>query len=259
MIKTENRLGKKYINNDGENLVIINYKNSLNVDVKFDDGTIVLNKKYDNINKGIIRNPNYKNHINKNIRTIYNIGFIGGDKYNNKNFSFSIWKEMIRRCYSEKFLLINKTYIGCSVDEKWHNFQNFSEWFYSEKSGYLEGYVLDKDILIKGNKIYGPDTCCFVPSQINSLFTKRIKTDKIDNLPVGVQNSKTNKKYVATIRKFHRNIYLGSFDTIEEAEEVYLAERKIFLKDVANKWKDKIPEKVYNLIITYEDALNGNI
>ena len=34
---------------------------------------------------------------------------------------------------------------------------------------------MDKDILVKHNKIYSPDTCMFVPQTINNLFVKNNK------------------------------------------------------------------------------------
>ena len=63
----------------------------------------------------------------------------------------------------------------------------------------MEGWQLDKDILIKGNKIYSPDTCCFVPSEINNLFVGCNKSR--GSLPIGVTFNKRLKRYVAQISK----------------------------------------------------------
>ena len=65
---------------------------------------------------------------------------------------------------------------------------------------------LDKDILIKGNKIYSPQTCCFVPENLNSLITKN---DSIrNNLPIGVSWDKKKNKFISTcsIYNFENNI-----------------------------------------------------
>lgn len=54
-------------------------------------------------------------------------------------------------------------------------FQEFAEWCQSEY-GYMNVeqngrfWQLDKDILVSGNMVYSPDTCCFVPNRINSVF-----------------------------------------------------------------------------------------
>jgi hypothetical protein len=79
---------------------------------------------------------------------------------------------MMMRCYSLKWSSKFPTYKDCIVDERWHNFQIFGEWF---EENYVEGFELDKDILGKSSKIYSPETCCFVPQEINLMFTKRLE------------------------------------------------------------------------------------
>lgn len=78
------------------------------------------------------------------------------------------WQKMLERCYSSKLHQRCPSYINCSVSEEWIHLSNFREWF---NESYVEGYHLDKDLLFPGNKVYGPDTCLFIPHNINKLFT----------------------------------------------------------------------------------------
>lgn len=55
-------------------------------------------------------------------------------------------------------------------------FSNFAEWF---DKHHVEGWELDKDILVSGNRTYSPETCCFVPHEINVLFRCNVKQDTI--------------------------------------------------------------------------------
>ena len=75
---------------------------------------------------------------------------------------------MIERCESNKY----DSYKNASICDEWHSFATFEDWFNDPKNGYKDGYHLDKDILVKGNKEYAPNKCCFVPSRINSLLGK---------------------------------------------------------------------------------------
>jgi hypothetical protein len=58
------------------------------------------------------------------------------------------------------------------------DFQEFAEWC-QHQVGYLEKddrghyWQLDKDILVKNNKVYSPSTCVFVPKSLNCLLEKR--------------------------------------------------------------------------------------
>ena len=179
--------------------------------------------------------------------SILGIGILGIGKYNSKHKFYEIWRGILKRCYCESTQKRQPTYIGCSVDEKWLNFQNFAEWC---EQNYIDGFVLDKDILFKGNKIYGPDTCCFVPNEINLLFTKSNK--KRGNFPIGVSYQKLRNNFRASIRKNNKQINLGDFKTPEEAFLKYKFWKESYIKDSAEEWKNIINPILYNTLINYK-------
>lgn len=98
--------------------------------------------------------------------------------------SYSLWRSMIQRCYNQKSKNMHPTYEKCTCSPDWLYFSNFKRWCYD--NGY-QGQVdltLDKDILIKGNKLYSENTCCFIPQRINKLI---LKNDAIrGKYPLGV-------------------------------------------------------------------------
>lgn len=157
---------------------------------------------------------------------------------------------MLKRCYDKNWKQKHPTYKDCTVCDEWHNFQNFAQW-YEENYYEIPGEImqLDKDILIKGNKVYSPDTCCFVPGDINSLF---IKSDEIrGNLPIGV--TKEKDKYMAQCQNtlgYKRRI--GLFNTPEEAFDAYKKRKEKIIKEIANKYKEYIPDKLYKAMYNYE-------
>ena len=69
---------------------------------------------------------------------------------------YQTWKDMIRRGHDQKYQAENPTYIGCTVVKEWHRFSVFAEWMQAQNH---DGLYLDKDIILPGNKVYGPDTC----------------------------------------------------------------------------------------------------
>ena len=77
-----------------------------------------------------------------------------------------------------------------------------------------EGLELDKDLLVKGNKIYGPDTCCFLPGAINSLFSHGQK--KKNNLPEGVTLN-PNGTYRVRVKITPNKEYSKTFSSFKEA------------------------------------------
>lgn len=61
MIK--NRVLETNIANNGQVMTIIEYRKNDDIDIQFEDGTIVKNRSYDNFKKGEIKFPNIKNRI----------------------------------------------------------------------------------------------------------------------------------------------------------------------------------------------------
>ena len=108
---------------------------------------------------------------------------------------------------------------------------------------------LDKDILVKGNKIYSPETCCFVPNEINVLFTKKEK-DR-GEYPIGV--SIISNKYVARCGVGNsKNKTIGSFKTPKEAFQAYKQYKEQYIKKVADKYKCQIPNNLYKAMYSYQ-------
>jgi hypothetical protein len=106
--------------------------------------------------------------------------------------------------------------------------------------------ALDKDILVKGNKIYSPNTCIFVPQEINSLFVKNDRNR--GEMPIGIYYDdfkNYTKKYKVSINKQNKRVYLGYFKTLEEAFEKYKFEKELYIKEVADYYKQYIPIKLY--------------
>jgi hypothetical protein len=151
---------------------------------------------------------------------------------------------MLSRCYNKKVHLIQTTYKEAIVCEEWHNFQVFAEWF---ENNYKEDWQLDKDILVKGNKIYSPETCCFVPQEIN--LTLGTKVGKKSTLPVGVHLHIKTGKYKTQIHKNNKVYHIGLFNTPEEAFQAYKTEKEKHIKEVADKWKGKITIDCYRALL----------
>lgn len=115
---------------------------------------------------------------------------------------------------------------------------------------------LDKDILIKGNKIYSSDNCVFVPKSINNLFTK--KDVNRGNYPIGVSWHKKSEKYQAQCNIFdtednkYAYKHLGCYNTPKEAFQVYKETKEENIKQVVNYYKDRIPKKLYDAMMGYK-------
>ena len=106
---------------------------------------------------------------------------------------------------------------------------------------------LDKDILIKGNKIYSPEACIFTPSIISKTFSKKTVKPKYD---------KKSKKYIASITIDRKTVLIGEYDTEDEALKNYIKYKEAFIKALANRYKKYIPNELYNALITYKIDLS---
>lgn len=180
---------------------------------------------------------------------------IVGDISPNSNFQtrrfYDMWKGMLKRCYNEHALHKRPSYKGCSVSEKFLNFSSFYTWCLNQIGHDQEGWHLDKDILVKGNKVYSPETCCFVPPEINILLA--YNKAKESDLPTGVLYSKEKRKYRVQLNINGTRKHVGYFEDVGKAHQAYLKIKNGELLRIAEKWKSLIDENVYLALISYID------
>lgn len=159
--------------------VVESYHNRDFVMVRFSDGTLV-KSTVSQICGGRVKNPM--------MPFVKGVGFVGQGIYSNKNSpdAHKKWTAMLERCYCPKYQLKKPTYIGCTVSDSWLNFQNFAKWFYRQPR--KTGWHLDKDILVKGNKVYSEEFCCIVPKEINMLTLEGVDKGEFKRLALHHQN-----------------------------------------------------------------------
>ena len=234
-------VGNVYQTREGGSVTILLIRNYNDIVVEHNDEykhQVVT--RLSHINSGSIRNP-YK-------PSVYGIGYIGVGPYKScndgrKTVEYDAWNHMFTRCYSNVYQDKNPSYVGCTVDPIWHNFQNFAHW-YCYTGYYNIGYHLDKDLLVQGNRIYSPNTCTMLPAELNSTLQVK-ETDRL--LPTGVL--KTNSGYKAQFNNLSEKAYLGTFNTIEEAHQQYRLAKKRQLIKLAIKYEGRISMVAYQALL----------
>lgn len=247
--KRTNRLGEKRIMNCGEEAEIIKYNGCEDIQIMFIETKEMINCQYFEFKRGEIQS-----HFSP---TVCGIGIVGLEKtrMNGKQIkSYDHWRRMITRCYSEKNLERSPTYKDCTVCEEWLFYPNFKKW-YDENYYEIEGQkmALDKDILVKSNKIYSPETCIFVPNNINNLFVKN-NVNRGD-LPIGVIFIKENSFRASCNDKFSRKTatHLGYYKTPEDAFYLgYKPFKENHIKEIAEQYKGRIPNNLYKAMYNWK-------
>lgn len=192
--------------------------------------------------------PTCKSESAKRLR--YGVGVndvVGGCK----SPAYQIWTNMLLRCYDADNSNYRPTYLGCSVCNSWLYFSNFKTWFENPENGYMEGYHLDKDIILKNNKVYSPERCCFIPKEINSLFTNRKRLRGA--YPVGIQ-PKDGGYEVLVDTNGERPRYIGFYYNIPDAFAAYKDAKEYRIREVATRYyaQKKITQRVYNAMLNYQ-------
>ena len=238
-------LGKEFETNTCGKCFVIDYKSEKEVTVMFYEPFYIARCKLGNLKRGTVKNP-YK-------PLIHGVGWFGQGKYTTKNFKFGyeIWKGLLARVYSDEL----PTYKDVTVCDEWLDFQNFAGWcetqeFFGAKDKRGKSYDLDKDLLVKGNKVYSPDTCCFIPHEVNQIFRSTLSF-RGDNA-VGVIYRPKIRKFVARLSKWGKLFHLGQRETEEEAFLLYKKEKEAYLQQVSEKWKGLVDDKVCQALMCYK-------
>lgn len=165
-------IGMLYQSKDGE-LEVIGYEGNTRVLVRFVDTGYQTTVSMRAITTGEVHDR-YK-------PTIFGVGYVD-DKFpietETRKKAYNVWHAMLKRCSDPD----NHNYADVTVDPRWHSFKNFCEDL-RELDGYdrwvkENGYALDKDIKVKGNRTYGKQFCKFVTLAENAIDAVSRKMEK---------------------------------------------------------------------------------
>ena len=191
-------------------------------------------------------------------KLVYGVGFNDKTKPTwvdgKKVKEYSLWKDMLRRCFSEEYQTRQPTYKGCNVSDNFLNYAYFYDWCQGQigfgkvddKGRYWQ---LDKDLLFVDNKTYSETTCVFVPHEINSFFNEY--GNARGEYPLGVCFDKANGKFVAQCTVNGKRQHLGRFNTPQEAFTVYKPFKESLCKQLALKWQSEIDERLFNAMMKW--------
>lgn len=238
-------IGETFKNSEGYEAEIVGFRGKSFLLQVRDSHKAIIEVSSGNARRGNFSNPYHP--------SVAGVGYFGIGKFiaklNGKHTTeYADWNSMMKRCYVSKEA--RTSYKDKEVSEGWKCFQSFAEWATVQPNFGNIGWDLEKDLLVKGNKTYGPDTCVYLPREINSF----IKRKRVNDLPLGVDIA---YKYNGTPyfrvqgREDGKNINLGSFYNVEEAFITYKVHKEKLANKLAEKWKNKIPDVAYKALLNY--------
>ena len=243
-------VGEIFKTNNYGNLIVTSYTNTRNVNVKFIHTGYETVAMMKDIIKGCVKD--------KSQPSVYGVGVIGDEIVNIKSVApkeYKLWNKVLERCYDIKYHNRYPTYFECSVSENFKYYPYFKERCnkqigFNSKDDKGKPFNLDKDILIKGGKLYSEDICVFVPREVNALLIKR--EAKRGECLIGVCHHKRLNKFMSMVNKSGKPVHLGYFSTELEAFLAYKEAKEDYIKVVANKWKDQIDPRAYEALMNYQ-------
>lgn len=183
--------------------------------------------------------------------SVYGEGCLGQNytTSDRKTKCFQTWQNMMKRCYSTRESAMAKAYVECTVSDHFKNFSNFKNWWLGQGTHEV-GWQLDKDLITKGNRVYSEENCCYLPKEINMALVRRTKYR--GDYVIGVGYKPLRKQYRARHNVLGKNVHLGWFATELDAFFAYKKAKEAHLKELAEKWKDRIDPRAYEALMNYQ-------
>ena len=225
---------------------ILKYNNNRNVEVQFLKTGYEATVELVQVKRGSIKDPYSP--------SVCGVGILGTKYPSTINGvhtkEYTLWCNMLVRCYSDSSKKRRPTYEGCEVGDNFKNYEYFYEWCHKQIGFSNQDWHLDKDLLVKGNKVYSETTCVFLSNEINSLLNKRVASR--GEYLIGVSWDKRGMAFMARANKnTGKSEYLGLFTTESEAFNAYKTAKEVFIKEQASKWKSQIDPRAYEALMKY--------
>ena len=244
-------IGKVFKSKLSGDFKVLKYNDSKDVEIQFVNTGFETSVQLVNIKSGNIKDPYSP--------SVYGVGVLG-TKYpisegGRDTKECTLWKNMLKRCYNDDCKKKQPTYEDCEASENFKYYEYFYEWCHKQIGFGNEDWQLDKDLLVKGNKVYSENTCVFIPREINSLLIKR-EASRGEHL-IGVCWCSKDKAFVARVNKNKgKREWLGYFKTEIEAFNAYKEAKEAFVKEQADKFKSQIDDRAYNALMNYTVNIN---
>ncbi len=118
------------------------------------------------------------------------------------------------------------------------------------------GMHLDKDILISGNRVYGPNTCVLVSSALNKFLTDSRATR--GEWPIGVHLDKRENKFKAQCNNpfTGKRENLGIFICANEAHETWRSRKHELSCAYAEKQTDPRIAEALRMRFANKESIN---
>lgn len=240
-------VGEVFENTKGESYEVLEQLGTSNFKIKFTDSGYETEAKKINIEIGQIKD---RSNLNK-FKDIS-----GFDHSQNKCVSgvnktakalasekgllkeYTIWSNIVGRC--------NRGY--AKLHEDFYTFDSWLGWA-KEQKGFMDKdgngnlFQLDSDLFSTDEKMYSPDTCVFIPKEINSICKPNMLRD---DLPRGVSPfGSKDKPYKVSISVDGVTKHIGNYKTIEEASAVSKQARLGRVRLLEIKYDGVVDSKVF--------------
>lgn len=232
--------GRMKLNYQGSLMIIVEYNETRDIVVEFigyGEKSRVKTQKVHFL-EGQVKNPYFKE--------VVGVGCQGKTETRVKGVhkkSYKVWISMLQRCYDDKVLAKKPYYRGCTVCERWLCYEYFEEDYNKMilELNHTGEYQLEKDIMVKENKIYSPETCCLVPPEINYLFRNR----RENGYPTGIKPHG---------KRFSAQGSNKSYETVEEAFSVYKTYKEKLIKQKAEEYykNNLISKATFDAMVSWE-------
>jgi hypothetical protein len=238
--------GSQFKTNNSGVATVLEYRAADDVLVQFEDGSTKITTAA-SLKRGKVQN--------NNLPSVYGVGYMSDEFHShdaNRKIipTYNLWFGMMTRAYNEKYHSEKPTYKEVIVCDEWLHYKNFKKWCEAQVGFGTKGFNLDKDILVKGNKVYGPEFCVFVPSEMNSQLTKANAAHGL--YPIGVSWHSEHEKFMACFRANGKTKYLGYYTNPEDAFNAYKVAKEAYLKHIADKYKDVVDPRVVEALYAYK-------
>ena len=240
-------VGKVFKSLNSGDFKIVKYNDYENVEIQFLNTCFKTVAILNHIRNGKVKDPYAP--------SVCGVGVLGtrypSSEYGVHTKEYKLWCNMLKRCYSDIFKKQRPTYEGCEVSENFKSYEYFYDWCQNQIGFSNQSWQMDKDLLVKGNKVYSENTCVFIPSEINSLLINC--TASRGEYLIGVYWHNKGKAFKAQISKNKgKREHLGYFKTEMEAFNAYKQAKESFVKEQANVWKSQIDIRAYEALMKYE-------